>query len=229
MSHKPIIIVGAGPSGLLLALLLTQQGIPIHLVDKSPRLSSEPRATHYGPPGLRELRRAGILDEVRAQGFIVRGMTWRKLDGSIITGMIPDEIDSKTGERRDPHRPSEDEDPDSLTCLPLQMLGAILLKRLRERKEAKISFGWTVKGVGQAEDEEMAWVDFETEDGERKRLEGEYVLGCDGANSTVRKALFGNEFPGRTWDQWIVATNVRQHCIPSIFSLYLQMSQVDFL
>jgi 2-polyprenyl-6-methoxyphenol hydroxylase-like FAD-dependent oxidoreductase len=40
-------------------------------------------------------------------------------------------------------------------------------------------------------------------------MEGDYVVGCDGANCTVRRRLFGEmEFPGFTWEEQIVATNV---------------------
>lgn len=70
-----------------------------------------------------------------------------------------------------------------------------------------------VKGEG--EEEKGAWVEVEVtgEDGEvkeRKKIGGEgcIVVGADGANSAVRKGLFGDEFPGFTWDRTIIATNV---------------------
>jgi 2-polyprenyl-6-methoxyphenol hydroxylase-like FAD-dependent oxidoreductase len=49
----------------------------------------------------------------------------------------------------------------------------------------------------------------EKEGGGTDVVEGDYVVGCDGANSTVRRKLFGEMvFPGFTWDEQIVATNV---------------------
>jgi 2-polyprenyl-6-methoxyphenol hydroxylase-like FAD-dependent oxidoreductase len=65
-----------------------------------------------------------------------------------------------------------------------------------------------VVGVGQDEGLGKAWVEVELRDGGRKRVEGDYVVGCDGANSMVRRSLFGEEFPGKTWDAQIIATNV---------------------
>jgi 2-polyprenyl-6-methoxyphenol hydroxylase-like FAD-dependent oxidoreductase len=45
-----VIIVGAGSSGLLLALLLAKRGITVQVVDMSSKLDEQPRATHYAPP-----------------------------------------------------------------------------------------------------------------------------------------------------------------------------------
>lgn len=47
-----IIVVGAGPSGLLLALLLAKQNIQVDLVEARPTLNEQPRAAHYAsqPP-----------------------------------------------------------------------------------------------------------------------------------------------------------------------------------
>jgi 2-polyprenyl-6-methoxyphenol hydroxylase-like FAD-dependent oxidoreductase len=190
---KPwVIIVGAGPSGLLLALLLARAGITVQLVEQTKELDKSPRATHYAAPAIHELRRAGVLDEVRAEGFCPRGVCWRKLDGTRIAGLS---------------NASEDEDPDTMTCLPLNRLGAILYEHVQKQPLATISFDHKVVGIGQ--DEEQAWIDVETPEG-NKRLSAPYIVGCDGANSQIRRSLFGDwEFPGRTWDEQIVATNVR--------------------
>jgi 2-polyprenyl-6-methoxyphenol hydroxylase-like FAD-dependent oxidoreductase len=44
-----VIIVGAGPAGLLLALLLAQHGIYIDVVEAASELDSRPRGAGYGP------------------------------------------------------------------------------------------------------------------------------------------------------------------------------------
>ena len=197
------IIVGAGPSGLLLGLMLAKRGIPVQVIDKSNELDTQPRATHYGPPAMYELRRAGVVDDLRAQGFHPDGVCWRKLDGTHIAGL-------KSHVAAD--------DPDRMVCLPLNRLGRILMEHIQRQPTATVTWGHEVKGVGQ--DEGKAWVDVQTPDGE-KRLEAEYIIGCDGANSQVRRSLFGDfEFPGKTWDEQIVATNVstRIHHVFLIFA-----------
>ena len=44
--------------------------------------------------------------------------------------------------------------------------------------------------------------------GKKQRMEGDFVLGCDGGGSVVRKGLFGKSFPGYTWPMQLVAVNV---------------------
>lgn len=63
---------------------------------------------------------------------------------------------------------------------------------------------WESKVTGTGQDGEKAWVEIEG----KGRREADYVVGCDGANSIVRRSLFGDEFPGFTWDAQIIATNV---------------------
>jgi 2-polyprenyl-6-methoxyphenol hydroxylase-like FAD-dependent oxidoreductase len=64
MAISSVIIVGAGPSGLLLALLLSQldPAPEIKLFDAAPTLNEAPRATHYGSPAIKLFRQAGILE-----------------------------------------------------------------------------------------------------------------------------------------------------------------------
>ncbi|KAL2256729.1 hypothetical protein VTK26DRAFT_1218 [Humicola hyalothermophila] len=70
---------------------------------------------------------------------------------------------------------------------------------------------WEHRVVGVGQDDEGAWVEVmvKGEGGEERKevIKADYVVGCDGANSAVRKALFGNEFPGFTWEEQIIATN----------------------
>jgi 2-polyprenyl-6-methoxyphenol hydroxylase-like FAD-dependent oxidoreductase len=186
------IIVGAGPSGLLLALLLGKKGVPVLVLEGSSELDDSPRAAYYGPPAAYELGRAGVLDEIRAQGHDSEITCWRKLDGTYLAGFDCRVI--KDYEYR-------------LCCMPLAQLDRLLYKHATALPNVKVVFNHKVVEIGQ--DEGKAWVDVETQDGV-KRFEAEYIVGCDGASSVVRRKLFGQrDFPGWTWDKQIVATNVR--------------------
>jgi 2-polyprenyl-6-methoxyphenol hydroxylase-like FAD-dependent oxidoreductase len=75
-----------------------------------------------------------------------------------------------------------------------------------------IRFNHRVVGTGQDEERKKAWVDVEIgEDGSQKkneRMEADYVVGCDGSSSAVRRSLFGREWPGQTFDCRFIVQNV---------------------
>lgn len=192
MENPWTIVVGAGPSGLLLALMLAQKGVTVLVLEASSELDDSPRAAYYGPPAAYELRRAGVIDDVRNEGFDPAVTCWRKLDGTYLAG-----IDNSINFG----------DPDRLANLPLAQLDRLLYKHVSAQPSAKVLFNHKVVDLGQ--DETKAWVIVETPEG-NKRLEANYIVGCDGATSTVRRKLYGaKDFPGYTWDKQIVATNVR--------------------
>ena len=163
------------------------------LLEADHQLNKQPRATHYAAPAIRELRRAGVLEDVRAEGFMPQTLSWRKLDGTRLVAIDGNDLRSY---------------PDRLTCLPLDKLGKIIYSHLRKQPAARIMWSTKVTSIGQ--DDSKAWVEAETVEG-IKKFEASYVVGCDGASSRVRSSLFGERnFPGHSWDQQIVATNVSQ-------------------
>ncbi|KAG9233645.1 putative monooxygenase [Amylocarpus encephaloides] len=186
-----VVIVGSGPSGLVLSLLLSKAGIKVTLLDAGSTVDDRPRAAHYAPSAIRVLREAGVLDDVRKEGFIPRDFTWRKRDGSKVASIM-DTVESRG--------------PDGLTVLPLNMLGQVLLAHAMKKANIEIKWNHTVTSVGQ--DDTSVWAEAKLKDGTVVKTTGDYLCGCDGANSEVRKSLFGDVFEGKTWDAQIVATNV---------------------
>ncbi|KEF61519.1 uncharacterized protein A1O9_03086 [Exophiala aquamarina CBS 119918] len=190
MAILKIIVVGAGPSGLLLALLLANAGINVQVLEAASKLDESPRATHYSWPALYELKRAGILEEVRERGFVTwGGIQWRNLEGTLLARFNPDAIlkDNR------------------LHCLPLGKLCNLMKEHLDRRPNAEVKYMHRVSKIDQTEACARVWA--QTPHGEQT-FEADYVVGCDGASSQIRQALFGDDFPGRTWDEQIVATNV---------------------
>lgn len=140
-----------------------------------------------------DLKKAGILDEVRRRGFAIDTMAFRRFEDhsaiAVMNGQAVADVDG--------------EDLRS-ACLVLDELDGLMLDEFLQKYNGTISWNHRVTGVGQ--DEKTAWVDVETPDGPT-RVHGDYIVGCDGATSQVRKSLF-DEYPGFTWDRQIVATNV---------------------
>ena len=181
--------MGAGPSGLLLALLLAKQNIPVTVIERSTEYDKQPRASFYSYPATFEFERAGILDDVKAKSFFASGVSWRYLDHSLIA-----RIDATKA-------PPEFK----MISLPLDELLPLIGSHLDRQPTAEILWSHKVTGLGQ--DQNQAWVDVETPEG-HKKLTATYIVGCDGGGSKIRRELFGQSFPGRTWDEQIVATNV---------------------
>ncbi|KAJ9418030.1 hypothetical protein QL093DRAFT_2041214 [Fusarium oxysporum] len=193
-----IIIVGAGPSGLLLALLLAQKNIPSVVLESWPHLDTRLRATQYGVPATRVFRRAGILDSIRKASIAkFPSICWRRVSDhekliSLDLSLVED-------------------DPDRMTILPLGEIIQILYQHCVEKGQGLIDvkFNHEVTNVGQ--DDKSAYVDVNIKDEGKKekvRLTADYIVGCDGASSAVRRSLFGRDWPGHTLPYRFVVQNV---------------------
>ncbi|CVK98711.1 related to monooxygenase [Fusarium mangiferae] len=190
-TQKPFaIIVGAGPCGLLLALRLAKAGLEVRVLESGHKLDDQPRATHYSPEAVEELDKAGVLPDVQAQGFVPDGLCWRKPDGTPITMLLASLVAAKVKYE--------------MQCLPLDKLGKILYDHVMKEPNASILWGHKVTDVQQRDGGVTVTVEAESTS---KLIEATYVVGCDGANSQIRRTLFGDmEFPGWTWNQQIIST-----------------------
>jgi len=99
-----------------------------------------------------------------------------------------------------------DDYPTKMVVLPLDRLGELLYKHIQRQPTAQVK--WSHRVVRISQDQGQAWVEVETPNG-LQRSDADYVIGCDGASSTVRRELFGPEYPGETLIAQIIATNVR--------------------
>lgn len=186
-----VVIVGAGPVGLFVALMIAKAGISCILLEALREIIQSPRAMAYGPSAILELERAGIAQECREEGmepsdyeFRIR---WITLDNKFVT-----DLSSKLMEGYTP-----------LLCGQHQV-AEIILKHLQEYPNAKVLWNHRIVGIDQ--DGEGVMAICETNEG-KVRVTGEYLVGADGARSSVRK-LIGCTFDGFTYDKMVVATNV---------------------
>ncbi|KAF1953028.1 FAD/NAD(P)-binding domain-containing protein [Byssothecium circinans] len=191
MPINHVVIAGAGPSGFLLGVLLARNlGIKVTILEADAKINDNPRASHYAASALYDFDRAGILDDVRRQGYLPKGMCWRLKDTTFLAGLSS----------------GPDESGYEMISLPLDRLGPLIRKHFESLPNTEIRWGHKVVAVKQDEDSATAIV--ETQGGEKKEITGDYLVGADGASSGVRTALFGKEYPGETLDAQIVATNV---------------------
>lgn len=182
--------MGAGPAGLLISLMLAQKGIKSTILEKSHDIDRNPRASFYSSPTIYELRRAGLMEDIMKKAFVPDGVSWRIM-GEPFEHICTLLCDNPPGK-------------ETMISLPLDELLPLMVDHLSRYPAGTVLLNHEVVAIG--EDGTKAWATVQTPDGE-KRFEADYVVGCDGANSKIRRELFGNSFPGFTWDKQIVATN----------------------
>jgi len=186
----PVVIAGAGPTGLMCALALGKQGIPVILCEAAPGLAHDLRAGSFHPPTLEMMAPYGVTARMLDIGISVRYWQIRDRSGGLVAefdlGLLADDTPY-------PHR----------LHLEQHRLTPILLDLLRKETGAQIRFGHSVAGVQQLGDRVRVQLEAEAE---QSTVDASWLIGADGGRSTVRKAL-GVEFEGFTWpEQFLVVS-----------------------
>ncbi|MFC4253960.1 NAD(P)-binding protein [Altererythrobacter xixiisoli] len=192
MEKRQVVIVGAGPVGLLTALGLARQGIQVTVLDAETEVIRAPRASVYFHTTLSVLRKLGLDDDAHAVGepshlFM---MHW-PASGDVMRSDMRDALDP--GQEFD-HNLHFGQD----------LLADMVLRHLAAHPHAEVLWDHTVTALGQVEG--SARVKADTEEGERV-FEADWVIGADGARSGVR-SLLGLPFEGFTWPERFVAANI---------------------
>ena len=190
-----VIVVGAGPVGLLTSIRLAKEGIPVTLLEAQAVIEVSPRAAGYFPPVIAELDRAGVLQDCLKIGSkLLMEFRWRSLDGDILSAMSYDDLTDDDRKYR------------YALMLGQHLLAEVILHHLKGYKNAEILFNHAVTGVSQSA-EEVVVTSISAVTSETKTFRGQYLCGCDGGKSTVRK-LTGTSFNGFTWPVQLMSTNV---------------------
>jgi 3-(3-hydroxy-phenyl)propionate hydroxylase len=182
-----VVVVGAGPVGLALAIDLAQRGIAVVLLDDDQRLSTGSRAICFSKRSLE------IFDRLGCGGRMVdKGVSWS-------TGKVF---------FRDALLYGFDLLPEVGHCRPafvnLQQyyVEGFLVERAQELDNLELR--WRHKVVGLERSGDGVLLEIETPDG-RYRLEAGWAIACDGSRSPLR-ALMGLESKGRVFrDRFLIA------------------------
>jgi len=184
MSHsKPqVIVVGAGPVGLVTASLLVDEGIEVTLIESNAELPRDLRASTFHPPTLDMLEKFGVVGAMIEQGLICPTWQFRDRKEGVIATF---ELSRLLPDTRHPYR---------LQCEQWR-LGEMLHARLSNNPLATIRLGTKATAVRQ--NSERVEVDVLGAEGRAETLAADFVVGADGIGSTVRNAV-GAAFDGIT-------------------------------
>ncbi|MFK7830443.1 MAG: FAD-dependent oxidoreductase [Congregibacter sp.] len=186
----PVIIAGAGPVGCTLALLLAQNDIPVVLLEAQDDLPEDLRASTFHPPSLDLLDDLGVTQRILDIGLKVHDYQYR------------DRRTNEVAKFHMKHLSGETNHPYRLQCEQFKMT-RIVTEMLAEIDCAEVVFG--AKAVGYRETSDG--VDVLTFDGsEEKRYHGSFLIGTDGANSSVRQSG-GVKFEGLTYPEMFLVVS----------------------
>jgi len=183
-SQRPILIIGAGPVGLSLALALSQASIPVEDFEADAELNTQIRASTFHPKTLEMFETWGIVDEIIKHGYKVdRLQYWERAPRRLIADFRYASISKDTAY---PYR---------LQC-PQHIATRVLKSVVESTPTGKIHMGY--KLIGFIDHDTHVTARFETANGIVER-EGSYIVGADGTHSTVRKQL-DIGFQGKTYE-----------------------------
>lgn len=190
-----LIIVGAGPVGLSVALAMARKRYRVLLIEKEAGTAEHSRAPAIWPRTQEILADLGVMDRFTEAGILLPVLEMYDVDRDQRLFRAP--LNTLANETDYPH----------LLILPQSRTESLLLEALQDQSSATVLFSSEVTEVREAETENEVQVDFVGPDGE-ERVRAELVVGCDGAHSTVRHAI-GAHQQGVTYGMEAALADVR--------------------
>ena len=181
-SEAPVLIAGGGPVGLITALALARQGLPVHVFEADSKVNDAPRAATTHAATLEMLEDLGLVEEVIRRGLVEPLFRiWDRSTGKLVAefdfGRLKNDTRYPFAVQYEQHK-----------------FANLAIERLRAFPHATLEFSARVTSLSQSTD--AVEITVETAAGTRV-VKGCYLIGADGGRSTVRKSL-GIAFEGYT-------------------------------
>jgi len=193
---RDVLVVGAGPVGLSVALGLVRAGRTVLVVEKNPGTAERSRAPVIWPRTREVLAGLGVLDRFLAEGIALSELRIHDADRDRALLRLP--LRELAGETEHPR----------LLVLPQSDTERLLLEAVQGYPESALRF--STEAVGVEQDSAGVRLRCRGPGDAEETLDARYLVGCDGAHSTVREAI-GGELRGETYDLEAALADVELH------------------
>jgi 2-polyprenyl-6-methoxyphenol hydroxylase-like FAD-dependent oxidoreductase len=212
LAASQVLIVGAGPTGLVLAIWLTRLGIGVRIIDKADGPGVTSRALGVQARTLELYRQVGLADAVVSGGVETPGLNfWVR---GARAARVPLR---RLGEGLTPFP--------YLLMYPQDAHERLLIERLA-LLGVQVERGTQLVSFEELRDSVRATL--EASDGSRQNCEVAFVAGCDGAHSAVRHTL-GVDFPGGAYSRIFYVADVEANGPAINGELHIDLDEADLL
>lgn len=221
----PVIVVGAGPTGVTVATLLADYGISCLVLDRWEGVYPQPRAVHLDDEINRIVARLGVAEEFAAISRPALGLQLLDQNLRVLAQFDRDVTESRHGFPQ-------------ANMFDQPEFEALLRANLKKRSCVHIRGNAEVTGITQHPGRvRLTFTDRLT--GEDHIIDTTYVLGCDGANSVVRSSIGATMDDLRFEQRWLVADiitdtelnqwdGVHQVCNPVRAATYMRIGPARY-
>jgi 2-polyprenyl-6-methoxyphenol hydroxylase-like FAD-dependent oxidoreductase len=212
MSRTPVLIVGAGPTGLVLALWLTRSGVAIRIVDKASEAGTTSRALAVQARTLELYQQLDLARAVVDAGVKVAALNLWVNGTRAVRAPITD-----IGRGLSPFPFPLVYPQDAHEKLLIEQLAQLGVQI--ERQTELVRFEQSPDGVSAT---------LRRADGREEQCDADYLAGCDGARSKVREGL-GVGFPGGTYEHMFYVADAQASGPIADHELHVDLDTSDFI
>ncbi len=184
LPETDVLIVGAGPTGLSLAIELGLRGVSALVVERHPRTGNQPRAKTTNVRSLQHFRRWGIAQALRAAAPLPSDYPTDIVFATRLFGRTLAVIENafEGAKRRDPRF------PEPAQWVPQFTVEAVLREHVETFPSVKIAFNTELTAAEQSAKTVTVRVR-NVADGQERVVRAKYLIGADGARSNVRPIM----------------------------------------